>query len=281
MNNTLLFPNTYRNHKYSLIHFNFFIQYAIVAGIHVECVDPTDQIFISNDHLVFSCVLNGRQIIFDYADHWSRNWVEYYPGLKYFKFQTTTESHPSAIPLGPPMVGVKKFGTKGSTLREYLDLRWTFNYQPGSAILCKQSPNGAATERRNIVHNLLVKSFNEVDVDANCNQLDFWKSHENCLVSVCVPGATNNMVDRGQIELFGLGVCTISPELKTRFPGDCTPVPGRDYIKCADDYGDLVNIIRDLTNSSDTCKQIGEQARSFYDAVFTPKSYWNWILSNT
>jgi len=276
----LLFPEQYRYHRYALIHFEFFIRYAITAGVEVELIETTDKVFIKDDQLIFSCLINDQQVIFDYADHWNRSWIDDYPNLKYFKFQTTQNSPTSAIPLGPPMVGVKKAGTKGATLREYLDLKWEFNYVPGNSILCKQLPNGAATERRNNVHKLITEYFTDVDIDANVDQIQFWKAHQNCLTSICVPGATNNMVDRGQIELFGLGVCTISPKLETRFPFDKIPEPNLHYIQCADDYSDLIKIIHDLHQNKNLCKEIGNNAKTFYDEYFSPDKYWEWIVRN-
>lgn len=276
----LQFPASYKFHKYALIHFEFFVKYAIIAGVDVELVSDNEQVFVKDDQLIFSCVINNQQVIVDYADHSTRTWSEHYPELKYFKFQTTEKNIPGIIPLGPPMVGVKKAGTRGATLREYLDLKWNYCYVPGNSVLCKQLPNGAATERRNLVHSTLVENFNHVDINANVDQLEFWKAHENCLTSVCVPGATNNMVDRGHIELFGLGVCTVSPMLYTRFPFDVVPSPGVHYIQCKDDYSDLIDVINDLYNDKDRCKEIGNNARVFYDEYFAPKKYWQWIINN-
>jgi hypothetical protein len=274
------FPKDYLDHKYGLIHFHFFVQYAKIAGVEVDLVDSDERVFISDDHLIFSCVVNDQQIVVDYADHSTRNWKSFYPSLPYFKFQTTANNPTDLIPLGPPMVGVKRKGTKGATVREYNHLRANYEYQPGTSVLCKQLPNGAAVERRNHVHQLLKDNFSEVDVASDCDQIDFWTAHEHCLVAVCVPGATNNMVDRGHLELLGLGVCTISPELYTIFPKNKKLVPGRQYIRCRDDYSDLVDIIRILEKNPMRCHRVGQGARAFYEKNYTPKKYWQWILEN-
>lgn len=276
----LLFPEEYQQHRYSLIHFNFFVQYARVAGVDVELVNSDERIFISSDQLIFSCLVNDQQVIVDYADHSTKNWKHCYPGLPYFKFQCNLPMVDGMIPLGPPMVGVKKQGSKGATLREYNHTKWNYNYQPGSTVLCKQLPNGAATERRKVVHTILDENFENVDISANNDQIDFWYAHENCLAAVCVPGATNHMVDRGHIELIGLGVCTISPELRTVFPQHQLLQADKHYIKCQADYSDLVDIIVSLEKTPDKCKQIGDEARKFYDEYYSPKKYWQWILEN-
>ena len=277
---TMKFPAEYKSHKYSLIHFGFFVQYAKIAGVDVELVKSDDRVFIADNQLIFSFTIDDQQVIVDYADHSTRDWQKDYPGIPYFKFQTTVDNPQTHIPLGPPMVGVKRMGTKGATMREYNHVRFHFQYQPRTGILCKQSPNGAATERRNHVHQLLQDNFYNVDIDANCDQIDFWKAHRNCLAAVCVPGATNNMIDRGHIELMGLGVCTVSPKLLTLFPGRCELVPGKHYIQCADDYSDLVDILKDLEQNKPKCKQVGAAARSFYEEHYTPAQYWKWIMEN-
>jgi hypothetical protein len=279
-NTVLRFPRESETHRYNLIHFRFFVQYAKIAGVDVHLVDSDDKVFIASDHLVFSCTINDQQIIVDYADHSTKNWSSRYPGIPYFKFQTTAKNPPGLIPLGPPMVGVKRRGTQGATMREYNQIRYDYDYQPGHAILCKQLPNGAATERRNLVHQMLVENFESVDISADSDQIDFWRAHKRCLTAVCVPGATNNMVDRGHMELIGLGVCTISPELYTLFPGGKSLTPDRHYIRCRDDYADLIDIIKSLQADPSRSQDIGQRARKFYEKRYTPQKYWQWILEN-
>jgi len=282
MNNDVIlkFPSDYLNHKYGLIHFNFFVQYAKVAAVTVELVEPGKRVFISQDQLVASCLINDLQVIIDYADHNTRDWKSYYPNVPYFKFQTTTNNSKNLIPLGPPIIGFKRKGHKAATLREYNHVKWHYNYQPDSAVLCKQLPNGAAVDRRNHVHQLLQTNFDQVDVSADSDQIDFWKAHENCLAAVCVPGATNNMVDRGQMELIGLGVCTVSPRPTTLFPWHQELEPDRHYIQCADDYSDLVDIVKNLQHDREKAKAIGDAAREFYNLYYSPTKYWQWIVEN-
>jgi hypothetical protein len=280
--NVITFPDNCKSHKYYLIHLQFFLQYGKNAGFLIELVPPDDQVFISTDNLIFSCMINGKQIIVDYADHSTRNWKNYYPDSHYFKFQTTEENPRSLIPLGPPMVGIKQKGVKGATIREYLQFRNTFSFNPVThAILSKQIPNGAAKERRELVQKMLSENLTDVDITANNNQLSFWNMHKECLSAVCVPGATNNMVDRGHMELIGLGVCTISPRLKTLFPYYNTLTPNVHYIECKNDYSDLLDIIDNLKINPKISKEIGDAAREFYNQYYAPKKYWQWILENT
>jgi len=277
----LFFPKEYINHKYRLIHFNFFVQYAMMAkNVSVNFVSNSPDVFVSDDELVFSCCINNQQVIFDYADHYNRNWKNNYPGVPYFKFQKTTESISDAIPLGPPIVGIKMAGVQGATMREYYDVKYNYTYTPGEAILAKQLPNGAAIDRRNKVRALLSENFKDVDLNAKADQETFWNLHKNCLVSVCVPGATNNMVDRGQMELIGLGVPTISPRLDTIFTYNETLEPDVHYIQCKDDYSDLIDKIKELKEDKLKCKEISTNAKQFFDTHYLPDKYWKWIIEN-
>jgi hypothetical protein len=251
-----------------------------VSGARVLFVDTSESVFVHPVHLVFSCIINDHQVIVDYSDHDYRNWVSEYPDLTYFKYQTSPTSHSGIIPLGPPMAVTHLPDIIRSSLREYMELRESFSYNTGSTILNKQLPYGNATKRRSHVQQILTQSFKNVDIEARCHQYDFWKMSEHCLVSVCVPGATNYMVDRGHMEMIGLGVCTVSPRLTTLFPYYRSLIPGIHYIECADDYSDLASIIEHLRNNKSICQQVGKNAREFYETSYHPRVYINWILSN-
>ena len=277
----MLFPKEYINHKYSLIHFNFFLQYAKIARVNVDLVPSNKQVFIGRDNnLFFSCAINNKQVIIDYSDHYYSNWKHLFNGIPYFKFQTTDKSNKSIIPLGPPIVGVKQKRSTGETLRSFFSVKQSFNYTPGNSILCKQLPNGNATERRIHVQKLLQNNFKITDTSANDDQLIFWNKHENCALAVCVPGANNNMIDRGQMELFGLGVCTVSPTLNTKLPFKKNATENVHYLKCNDDYSNLIEIINKVKHDTETLKRVGNNAQNLFDEIFTPKRYWQWILLN-
>ena len=281
-NQIIHFPKECFDHKYYPIHFYFFIQYAKIAKINIMYIESTDKVFVKSDNnsFYFSCLINNKQVIFDYNDLFYRDWVDENPNIKYFKFQSTKQSSKKVIPLGPPIVSYKNKQIQTVTIRTYLNIKKSFNYKPGPKILCKQIPNGGAIERRTHVHDLIQTNFKDYDIEANSNQVDFWKSHEDSTIAVCVPGATNNMIDRGQMELFGLGVCTISPELHTRLPYDVTPIPGVHYLKCKDDYSDLIDVIKHAQSNHTLCKSIGNGARYLFNNNFMPAKYWKWILQN-
>lgn len=277
---TMDFPSSYATHRYNRIHFSFFLQMAHMAGVSVSMVPDDAECFVPTEQLIWSCRVNGQQVIFDYSDHYYRDWKSEFGDVPYFKFQATQHSNPGVIPLGPPMVGGKRRGVRIADLESYYTLRRQWQYIPQGLVTCKQLPNGAAVERRNLVQGMLRENFTDVDVSSDTDQLEFWQLHQKCSVSVCVPGANNNMIDRGHMELLGLGVCTVSPAMHTRLCQDRLLVPGQHYIQCRDDYSDLVDIIRDILTDAAKSYRIGVQARKFFDKVYTPRAYWQWILAN-
>lgn len=274
------FPASYSTHRYNRIHFSFFLQMATVAGVRIRMIADDDSVFVSDDALVWGCRINDRPVIVDYSDHDYRDWVDRWPDRPYFKFQRSVNSTPASIPLGPPMIGGKRRGVRITDLRTYLDLRRHWQYRPGTLVANKQLPNGAAVARRQLVQALLQTNFPDVDVAADDDQVDFWRRHEHCLAAICVPGATNNMIDRGHMELLGLGVCTISPELRTQLPFGRVLEPNRHYLQCRDDYTDLVDIVRDLQKNTRRAEVVASAARSFWDQTYTPRVYWKWILQS-
>jgi hypothetical protein len=276
----MLFPESYSTHRYNRIHFSFFLQMATVAGVDVRLVPDDDSVFVSDDALVWGCRINDREVIVDYSDHDYRDWAERWPDRPYFKFQRTSNTQAQAIPLGPPMIGGKRRGVQITDLRTYLNIRRHWQFRPGTLIACKQLPNGAAVERRNLVQALLSQNFADVDISANDDQVDFWRRHEHCLAAVCVPGACNNMIDRGHMELLGLGVCTVSPELRTQLPFQRILEPNVHYLQCRDDYSDLVDIVRDLESNPRRAEMVAREARAFWDQTYTPRIYWKWILQS-
>jgi hypothetical protein len=273
---TLYFPSTYKKRKTKNVHFEFFIQYAQLAGINVSIVEPNDSVFIGKSSS-WSCLIDNKRIVVDYGDNneWYHHELDYYKGCPYFKFQSSPNNHNSHIPLGPPIVGT----FKSADLKNYFDIRNNFSYSPKSKILNKQRPHATNKERRTYVRKLLQPQFKNVDINGSSNQSVFWKESNNCLVSVCVPGWCNNMIDRGHMELLGLGVCTVSPKPKTILPYRTELQPNVHYLQSKDDYSDLVDIIKNLT--PEKSKQIGDNARKLFDDVFAPEKYWNYIIEET
>ena len=104
-------------------------------------------------------------------------------------------------------------------------------------------------------------------------QVEFWNKHKNCLVAISVPGARNNMLDRGHYEQLALGVCVISPKINTLLPYRMELIPKTHYLNCADDYSDLVELINWCQRNRESCRAIGNQARQLFMNYCMPEKY--------
>lgn len=134
------------------------------------------------------------------------------------------------------------------------------------------------TERRRYVRRLLSERYGSTLDDAWTSAELYWRRAAGSLVAVCVPGADNHHLDRGQHQLMGLGVCTISPELFMAPLGD-RPVGGEHYIVCRDDYADLVGRTAWCREHREECRAIGRQAREFFQAHSTPQAIWQYVAA--
>lgn len=107
-------------------------------------------------------------------------------------------------------------------------------------------------------------------------QQEFWQRALDCLVSVHIPGSCQHMLDRGQHQLFGLGVCTVSPEIWTSVLGD-RPEAWTHYVPIRDDARDLVEIVNWCRQHREECARIGRQARAFFLTHCTPQAIWAYV----
>jgi len=288
---TLLFPkHTKQTNNDNVQRAEFVAHYATMAGIKVQRVENNQKVFVNRKVYgtgwvpdkgnILSVEYNGKQVIFEFSDFptLGREWMEPFSHLPIFKFHYDEEMYkdmPNVFPIGPCMV--LPSGLDG--FERYFKLRDVFNYSPRNNIISnRQEPRRLALERRTHVQNVLRANYGkQVDTNWKGTQWDFWTSNKDCLASVCVPGACNNMLDRGHYELLGLGVCTISPYIPTALPWGKILVPNLHYIMCEDDYSDLVNIIEWCRNDRATCSSIGKSAKDLFNSCATPEKYWEWI----
>ena len=114
-----------------------------------------------------------------------------------------------------------------------------------------------------------------------------WNKDKNCLVIpwllastaaiVCVPGARNDMLDRGQGQQMFFGACTISPKLKTRLSYDRKIFRGILYVEGKPDYSDLIQKIEWVKENQEHAIQIGKTARKLFLETSTPEKQIEWI----
>lgn len=282
MNFELTLSSSLHKHNRQKTHIGFVHNYATLAGGQIKFIDDNEQVWIRPEPnniskgLTFSCLVNGTQVIFDYADYATNFGANDTPTLPYFKFHYQNEYHANIrnmFPVGPMMIGP---GDQ-NMFHLYFNLQQTSRSTLNGTIANKQIARAGALKRRNDVRNMLQQKYHgKLDTCVNKDQFMFWQQSLNSL-NVCVPGATNNMLDRGQYELIGLGGCTISPNIPTILPWKQQLVPGTHYIKCQDDYKDLTDIIDTYLSNLKLAEEIGNQAKQLFTQYCTPDAYWKWI----
>lgn len=274
---TKLVMPAYETHKYAKNHFSFLHQYAELAGITVELSDQNPRVYTFPDKWVISCLYNNKQIIFDYADHAVSSWNDK-KHVPYFKFHYVESLHGkerNIFPCTPSLVADKRMITP---VADYIEYRKTFEYSPTRKVVHKQRAYAGALHRRNMVNKMLCAALkSDLDSVFESTHKRYWDACRNACGVVFVPGACNNMLDRGQLELIGLGVCTISPKLPEMMTNTATLEPNVHYILCEDDYSDLTAIIKNLQKNPEISSTVGKNAREWFDKNATPEAYWNWI----
>lgn len=132
------------------------------------------------------------------------------------------------------------------------------------------------TRRRRRVRDLLKQSFGDRLDDQWTNLEAYWMRASRGGAVVCVPGTNNHNLDRGQWQLMGLGVCTISPDIFSA-PLGVRPEPGVHYVRCRDDYADLVEQVEWCLTHRAACDEIGTQAAEFFRNRGTPGAIWSYV----
>ena len=274
---TLIFPerdSRVKANEYAH-HYLFIKKYAELAGINVLISKHTEHVFCT-DKTWFSVLIDGQQAMFDYSDHQSL--TGYTATIPYFKFHYNLKLHAAnknAFPTGP-MLDIQDIA--GYHLFFQLCNQHFYTCNSDKILNC-QLPRHRALERRKLVQQVLNKNFPDM-VDTSFvpgKQVEFWNKHKNCLVAISVPGARNNMLDRGHYEQLALGVCVISPKINTLLPYRMELIPKTHYLNCADDYSDLVELINWCQRNRERCRAIGNQARQLFMNYCMPEKYWCWI----
>jgi hypothetical protein len=222
----------------------------------------------------FSATLNDKQFIMDFSDLKPFQLSPKDFDCPYFKWHYSydTPAHEACENVRPLCVlqdyDWAKFGK----------IRVAFQYNAsGNIVTNNQRIRGAAKGRRYRVQRILSDKYSMGVSLGFVDQVQWWLSHENCLAAVHVPGARNDMLDRGQLELMGLGVCVISPEIVTVLAGYRTLEPFKHYVPVEPSYCNLIEMVEWCRTHRAACKQIGENAKRLFNEVAYPSSYWAYI----
>ncbi|HDZ37028.1 MAG TPA: glycosyltransferase family 1 protein [Marinobacter sp.] len=253
------------NQRYYDTHYRFFFEMIKAVGVNLRYYDD-----MCNDS-GFGIWLAHKHVLIDYGDH-MRLPLDLSEFDIAFKYHYSKKYH-SDIPRLYPLTPISFYNWK-----KYQELEKTICYGGNAEfILNNQRPGATAKQRRNTVQRKLKERYG-TQVDTNItSQESFWRKINNCLVSVCVPGARNNILDRGQLQYMAFGACTISPPLDIMLPFRRQPQAGIHYLTCRPDYSDLIEVIEYCRENRDRCRMIGQQAKKLFLSTSTPDNIWKWI----
>ncbi len=255
----ILFPKE-ENQKYYKIHYQYILNLFKRCGIDIEYT-----IIPEINETAFKCFIDGKEIIFDFADK-GKSTQSVHNQYKYiFVFHYYLEE---CLPWNNfyPFVPVSFHDWN-----VYNELSMFQKITGCEKITCRQRPYGDAIQRRQIVQSFLADEFNGKFDNNIINQYEFLKEAHNDIISICVPGHHNNMIDRGQLQYIALGGITISPRIPEIFPYQKKLISNEHYIRCSDGYEDLIDIIKYYQeNDFNTLLQISENCKSFFSKYCTP-----------
>jgi len=217
---------------------------------------------------------SGVRFLFDFSDHYFDflpNWAEF---DAYYKFHYVESAHGDCervFPFAPV-----SFYDWIQYYRIKKEINYTCN---ANIVLNMQRPGGGAIERRTHVQSMLTRKYGALAVtNANSSQVEYWKKINNCLVHVFVPGACNNMLDRGHLQYLAFGCCTIAPKIIDMLPYYEKLVPGTHYVECRPDYSDLIDKIEWVRSNRECAIEIGKNAKALFERSCEPDKLWNWVL---
>lgn len=271
---TVKFPTRAQNntfHRYYNIHYKYFLGLLIEAGCKIEMVSHS--IFDNYSNTAFELYINGILVAIDFSDHLKLS-VPEHKVSKYkaiFKFHYLAELHSvygNIYPISP--VSFQNWDI-------YKRLKPIIQYTATGSIMCKQRPGGAAIQRRNEVQDRLLNEYKDNFDKKILTEELFYRSINSTMVAVCVPGARNDMLDRGHGQYMAFGACTISPKLLTKLPWDGDIIPDFHYIKCEDNYRDLFQKIEWVKNNPKLAIEIGKNAKELFERTCLPAKQVEWI----
>lgn len=257
-------------HRYYLTHFAFVLGILRENGCLIEFFRPN--VDNSMAQTWFQTWINGRTILWDVSDYQNTLTAEEVRSADaIFKFHYSASycrDYSNVFPFSP--ISFYDWG-------QYQILSEKISYQGRGSILNNQKPHTQNWQRRVQVRELLRKHYG-VEVDSSfTSQVEFWTKINHALVSVCVPGARIDILDRGQLQYMAFGACTISPKLYIELPFGESLLPNVHYLECAADWSDLVQKIEWARCHSDTCVRIGESAKALFRKTMTAHALFRWI----
>jgi len=262
--NDIAYIPEFSGQRYYDTHYKFIIELLKAANIEVKLYHD------KRKGRGFVMHYKDKSILIDFGDH--LNIADDYS--KYdaqFRFHYSYKRH-KGLKNTFPLTPISFYNWD-----EYFNLQKTLRYNANGMILSNQRPGAAALKRRKLVQYRLKEWYGgQVDTSFTGRKA-FWKKVNKCLVSVCVPGARNDILDRGQLQYMAFGACTVSPPLDVVLPYWTELKPDEHYIACREDYSDVLNVIEDCIHNREKCIKIGTQAKQAFLNYCTPGKVIEWL----
>ena len=261
----ILFPRDI-GQKYYGAHYKFLLNILKFVDVDIELCDPEPRSVGG-----FVIVIDNKRILIDF---W--NFLESVEDSDNFdicfKYEYSSDycaQHKNIYPMSK---------TSFHDWGDYFKLRKVIEYKCNTnIILNNQRPRHGALERRLKVRKMLQDKYGGLIDTEISNKIEFWMKINSCLVSVCVPGQRNDSLDRGQFQYMAFGACTVSPNLSMVLPYMEPLEPGVHYIKCADDYSDLIEKVEWCKEHRAQCVEIGNNAKKLFWETCIPSAIWEWM----
>ena len=253
----IIFP-AYNAQHYWNTHYTYVLN--IFKALHCQIK------FELNPYFVVS--INGQKVLFDYAD---TSDIPDCP-IKIFKFHSHIYTE-KVIPFSP---------ISFYDWEQYKTLETQIQYKGESDIISyKQRAYATASIRRQKVQDILKNNFRDCLLMNHTSQVHYWQEINDIFLAVFVPGFCNNMLDRAALQYMGLGCPIITTEIPEYLPYYEKLIAGKHYIKCSNDYSDLVSIIKSYqTLNKHKLQEIGENAKELFQRTCTPVKIGQWIAQN-
>jgi len=261
----IYFPK-YTGQKYYASHYYFLFNLLKFLNLDIDLCNPEPRV---GNSFIFR--IDKKRILIDYGDHHliAKDWQDF--DIQ-FRFHYSEKAHgdlSGVFPLTP---------ISFYDWDRYKNFQNEINYTCNTnKILNNQKPGATAMERRIRIQKILKQRYHTEFDTKITDKETFWKKINDCLVSVCVPGARNDILDRGQFQHMAFGACTISPPLDITLPFGSQPQTGVHYLTCSPDYSDLIDVIEYCRANRDRCQMIGQQAKELFFSTSTPDKIWKWI----
>ncbi len=260
-------------HRYYASHFASVLGVLREAGCRIAFFEPTLSHQSSRTHFHLEC---GRaSLLFDISDyHDTSVGAEIAQSDAVFKFHYSRALHscyPKIFAFSP---------VSFHNWSEYRGLVREIEYRAKGLVLCNQTPHTQNAARRRYVRSLLRETYGPQFDGTLTTQIEFWRKIEHALISVCVPGARLDILDRGQLQYMAFGACTVSPRLSIDLPNSEPLIPDFHYLECRSDWQDLVEKIEWARTHAQQCVEIGLNAKALFARALTPEALFQWVTDS-